>query len=455
MRSTNIALLFIVGLMTVLVPSCFLISLFEQKDDFVRVRGTQFVHNGMPYHFAGTNMWYGCYLGSPGSTGDRPRLLRELDSLKSYGITNIRVLAASEQSAILRSVRPAIQVAPGVVNDSLLQGLDYLLAQMANRNMHAVLYLGNYWEWSGGMSQYNVWTGGTTVDPEDTTQGWSAFMDFSATFYSNPKAMEMYRAYVRLIVGRKNTVSGRIYANDPTIMSWQLVNEPRPGRDGGPGEKNLAAFYRWIDETAMYIHTLDTNHLVNAGSEGTVGTLRSEEYYLRAYQTPHVDYLNLHLWPLNWGWFSPQRWEETLPSTETKAVAYLQQHLALARKLGKPIVMDEFGLGRDGGLILPGTPTNARDRYFRLLCHVIEDSARSGAPIAGSNFWAWGGEGRARHPDGMWKAGDPFVGDPPQEPQGRNSIFVSDTSTIRIIREHAEHMMRIGDPSTHALPGTR
>jgi mannan endo-1,4-beta-mannosidase len=442
-------------LLSVLFSSCSLISLFGEHDGFVRVQGTQLFHNGAPYYFAGTNMWYGCYLGSTGSTGDRPRLLRELDSLKSYGVTNLRVLAASERSEIRRSVKPAIQNAPGVVDDSLLAGLDFTLAEMTKRHMHAVLYLGNYWEWSGGMSQYNVWTGGKTVDPEDTTQGWGAFMDFSATFYSNPEAMKMYENYVRMIVTRKNTINGRMYYEDPAIMSWQLANEPRPGRDGGPGQQNLVVFYRWLDQTAMFIHSLDPNHLVNAGSEGIVGTLQSEEYYLKAFQTPHIDYLNLHLWPLNWGWFNPGRWEETLPSTKIKAIAYISRHLELARKLGKPIVMDEFGLGRDGGAILPSTSTKARDEYYGLIYQVLEDSASSGAPIAGSNFWAWGGEGFARHSDGMWQIGDPYVGDPPQEPQGRNSVFLSDTSTLRIVREYARRMNTLNVKVPSAASGSR
>ncbi|HEY6952966.1 MAG TPA: mannanase, partial [Bacteroidota bacterium] len=356
---TRIAILILflfLGAMQTFFSSCSILSVFERSDDFVRVQGTQLFHNGSPYYFAGTNMWYGCYLGSPGSTGDRPRLLRELDSLKSYGFTNVRALAASEQSALRRSVKPAIQTAPGVVDDSLLQGLDFFLAQMSRRGMHAVLYLGNYWEWSGGMSQYNVWSGAHAVDPEDTTQGWGAFMDFSATFYANPKSQKLYRNYLRMIIERKNTVNGRRYACDPTIMAWQLANEPRPGREHGSGEKNLSAFCKWIDETAMYIHSLDTNHIVSSGSEGTIGTLRSEDLFVQAFQTPHIDYLTFHLWPRNWGWFNPERWEETLPASEANAKSYIEQHLALARKIGKPIVMEEFGLDRDNGSIFPGTP---------------------------------------------------------------------------------------------------
>jgi mannan endo-1,4-beta-mannosidase len=450
-KSPFIAVVFV----SLLFSSCSLLSLFGEHEGFIRVRGTQLVHNGAPYYFTGTNFWYGGYLGSTGSTGDRPRLLRELDSMKANNVVNLRVLAASEESYIGRSVKPAIQRAPGVVDDSLLQGLDYLLAQMAKRKMHAVLFLGNYWEWSGGMAQYNVWTGAKPVDPEDPTQGWGAFMDFSATFYSNAEANQLYRNYVRLIVTRRNTVNGRLFSEDPTIMAWQLANEPRPGRDNAEGRKNLPDFYRWIDEAAKFIHSLDTNHLVSAGSEGTVGTLQSEEYYLAAYRTPSIDYLDFHLWPLNWGWFDPKRWEETLPSTETKAVAYINEHIALARWLGKPIVMEEFGLGRDGGEILPGTLTRARDRFYQFIYQVLEDSARAGAPIAGSNFWGWGGEGRAQHPDGMWRMGDSFVCDPPQEPQGLNSVFVTDTSTLRIIQAHGRRMLLLGTPGPLAASKER
>ena len=106
--------------------------------------------------------------------------------------------------------------------------------------------------------------------------------------------------------------------------------------------------------------------------------------------------------------------------------------------------MEEFGLDRDGGEILPGTPVTARDRYFRLILKTIGDSAQAGSPIAGCNFWGWGGEAVAKHPDGMWRIGDPFMCDPPHEPQGRNSIFLSDTSTLRIIRDSATKSMRLG-----------
>jgi mannan endo-1,4-beta-mannosidase len=448
----------LIVLLSLLFVSCSALFQSGRHDGFVKVLGSRFVLDGKPYYYGGTNLWYGCYIGSSGETGNRERLKRELDNLKSQGLVNLRLLAASEDSYLLRSVKPAIQTGPGRIDEALLDGLDFLLAEMAERDMRAVLYLNNYWEWSGGMAAYNAWANGASgPDPEDPSQGWSAFMNFSATFYANDKANRLYRDYVRRIVTRRNTFNGRNYAQDPTIMSWQLANEPRPGTESPEGEKNVDAFCRWIDETAAYIHALDTNHLVSTGSEGTVGTLRSPDVFVRSHRTPNVDYLTCHLWPLNWGWFDPKKFTETLPKTEENALEYINIHLALARTLNKPIVMEEFGIGRDSGFTQSGTPTTARDHYYQRILGAAYDSARAGAPYAGSNFWAWGGEGRGRAPGSFWQRGDAFVGDPPQEGQGLNSIFDTDSSTLRILRDHAFKMMqlRAGDSLVAALARER
>jgi mannan endo-1,4-beta-mannosidase len=188
--------------------------------------------------------------------------------------------------------------------------------------------------------------------------------------------------------------------------------------------------------------------LVCSGNEGLAGSLESAECVLTAHRSKNIDYLTVHLWPLNWGWFNPQKFEETLPPSIEKATDYIAKHIEYARELNKPMVMEEFGLGRDSGDYAQGTPTTARDRYYTRIFSILYDSARAGTPVAGSNFWGWGGEGKSQNPDFMWKKGDPFVGDPPQEPQGRNSIFISDVSTIDIIRDHAAKMKRLGVEDT-------
>ena len=112
----------------------------QKENNFVRVENGQFIRNGKPYYYIGTNFWYGAILGSEGEGGNRVRLCRELDSLKSIGIDNLRILVGSDgERGVAAKVEPTLQVAPGVYNDTIFAGLDYLLAEMAKRDMLAVL----------------------------------------------------------------------------------------------------------------------------------------------------------------------------------------------------------------------------------------------------------------------------------------------------------------------------
>jgi len=106
-------------------------------------------------------------------------------------------------------------------------------------------------------------------------------------------------------------------------------------------------------------------------------------------------------------------------------------------------VLEEFGINRDEGAYSPSATTVYRDRFYRVIYGLITRRAAAGDAIAGSNFWAWNGAGRTNNPDFMWKAGDSFVGDPPQEAQGLYGVFDSDKSTIDIIAAHAGQMNQL------------
>jgi mannan endo-1,4-beta-mannosidase len=413
----------------------------QSSDDggFVAVQGAQFNLNGKPYRFVGTNLWYGAYLGSPGSTGDRARLLGELDHLNAIGVNNIRVLGLSEASELKRAVRPAISTKPGQYDEELLVGLDFFLAELAKRDMKAIIYVNNFWQWSGGMAQYVAWfTGEPVVDP-DVTGDWDGFMDNSAKFYSIGKAQAAFRDGVRMLITRRNTITDKRYSDDPTIMSWQLGNEPRPGSNAN-GKENAALFTRWVNDTAEFIGTLAPRQLVSSGNEGWMGTAGDRALFIESHKSPHVDYLTFHMWGPNWGWFEPKQFAQTYDSGWAKAHDYLNWHIDTAQRMGKPIVLEEFGMNRDGGSFAPSASTTIRDRYYREIFELLEKRAAEGAPIAGSNFWAWNGAGRTTNPDFMWKPGDDFNGDPPQEAQGLYGIFDSDASTIAIIKAHAQNM---------------
>lgn len=408
------------------------------KTDFVSVNNTRLSLDGADYAFAGANFWYGGYLGADGKIGDPERLKRELDHLRSIGVSNLRILGASEQSVLKASLSPGIQEASGAYREDLFQGLDVLLAEMAKRDMKAVIYLNNFWEWSGGMATYLHWETGDIVDPSDPDHPWPAYAKFTSEFYANEKANARFKTYIKTLVTRQNTLTGLAYKDDPTIMAWQLANEPRPGFQDEQGLATLQTFYDWIDDTAGYIKSLDVNHLVSTGNEGRVGCIEIPACYLAAHQSENIDYLTFHMWPKNWGWIDAGDMQGTYTKTIEKAQAYIDEHVDYAISLGKPIVLEEFGMERDGGDISPETTTLHRDKFYSYIFNQIEDNVTDGGPFIGSNFWSWGGEGRSANESGDWVSGsNNYTGDPPQEPQGLNSIFDTDETTLEIIHDHA------------------
>jgi mannan endo-1,4-beta-mannosidase len=409
-----------------------------QKKSFIYVNGTRLMLKGEPYRFVGFNMWYASYLGA--SEQGRQRLIKELDTLKSIGCTNLRILGASEKNSMPLSISRAIQTSPGVYDEALIKGLDYVLAEMGKRGIYAVIYLNNFWQWSGGMSQYVNWSSGDPVPDPDATGGGGKFMRYSARFYSDSAAIKMNYNYIKMLLNRENTYSGIKYKNDPAVMAWELANEPRPGTDDENGESNMSLFLKWIHETALWIHTIDSNHLVTTGTEGIVGCLQNESYFIKEHDSKAIDFVNFHLWAKNWGWFDAKRIAETLPSSQNKAKDYILLHIQLARKLGKPITMEEFGMDRDSEAVLPGTPVNARDIYFKGILNLVADSILNGAPIAGCNVWAWGGFGKPAPVDIVIKTPSAYLGDPFDEPQGLNSVYISDSTTLSIIKTNAKRI---------------
>ena len=399
------------------------------EHSFIKVNADgQFVRDGKPYYFVGTNFWYGAILGSEGEGGNRERLHKELDFLKSIGINNLRVLVGADgENGIKTRVEPSLQVAPGVYNDTILAGLDYFMNELRERDMTAVLYLNNSWEWSGGYSVYLQWSGhGDAVVP--AVDGWPAYMEYVKQFPQSDSAKALFANHVNYIVSRTNRYNQIKYVDDPTIMSWQIGNEPRAFSD-----ENKEPFARWMADVAAQIKSLDPNHMVSSGSEGSWGCEMDMNLFEEIHADPNINYLNIHIWPYNWSWVKADSLKELLPRAKENTKKYIDDHMVIARKYSKPIVLEEFGFPRDGFSFSKEAPTTARDEYYRYVFDLIRQDRESGGLFAGCNFWAWGGFA-GQNPDHVfWEKGDDYTGDPAQEQQGLNSVFATD-STIEIIK---------------------
>lgn len=399
------------------------------EHSFIKVNADgQFVRDGKPYYFVGANFWYGAILGSEGEGGNRERLHKELDFLKSIGINNLRVLVGADgENGIKTRVEPSLQVAPGVYNDTILAGLDYFMNELRERDMTAVLYLNNSWEWSGGYSVYLQWSGhGDAVVP--AVDGWPAYMEYVKQFPQSDSAKALFANHVNYIVSRTNRYNQIKYVDDPTIMSWQIGNEPRAFSD-----ENKEPFARWMADVAAQIKSLDPNHMVSSGSEGSWGCEMDMNLFEKIHADPNINYLNIHIWPYNWSWVKADSLKELLPRAKENTKKYIDDHMVIARKYNKPIVLEEFGFPRDGFSFSKEAPTTARDEYYRYVFDLIRQDRESGGLFAGCNFWAWGGFA-GQNPDHVfWEKGDDYTGDPAQEQQGLNSVFATD-STIEIIK---------------------
>ena len=175
--------------------------------------------------------------------------------------------------------------------------------------------------------------------------------------------------------------------------------------------------------------------MVTTGSEGTPPG--ESQNFIQTHQGANIDYATIHIWPQNWGWYDP-----TTPSTyangEQLSINYFQTHAVEAASLGKPLVLEEFGLARDWeslhDIYDPNSPTTYRDRFYSAMFQQVTSAIALHEPLAGANFWAWAGAAR---PGYAW------IGDPPHETPGWYSVYNSDSTTLAIISEFAQKMAQL------------
>lgn len=402
----------------------------DMNNGFITADSTGFIKNGEHYRYIGTNLWYASILGSTGEGGDRNRLCKELDYLKELGVTNLRILAGPDAGSDLANpAKPYLQTAPGILNDTILQGLDFTIAELEKRDMEAVIYLNNAWDWSGGYGFYLKQCGYGDSPNANIDGGYSRYVDYCANFSRDTDALELYYRYIREIISRKNSITGRLYKDEPAIMAWQLCNEPRPF---SPDNKEL--FAKWISKAAEIIKSIDKNHLVSTGSEGYIGCEVDMNLCERIHADKNIDYITIHIWPVNWGWAPRSNPDIGIENACIESGKYIDEHITLAKSIGKPIVIEEFGYSRKNNEKGTTPTTESRDIFYG---YIFERVMKSDC-ISGCNFWGWGGSGRPR--DLVWQQGDDYLCDPPHEPQGWYSVFDSDTTTINVIKKYTKEL---------------
>ena len=175
--------------------------------------------------------------------------------------------------------------------------------------------------------------------------------------------------------------------------------------------------------------------MISTGSEGYYGCEWDMDLCARIHGIEEISYINCHVWPYNWRWITGENMFDNLQYAFDRTAEYIAMHTELGEQINKPVVVEEFGMPRDGLDFHKGSPVTCRDAYYRFVFDLVRASHAEGGVLAGCNFWSWGGYAVTHVEDHeYWAKGDDYTGDPAQEQQGLNSIFVEDESTLAIIR---------------------
>ncbi|HSC87288.1 MAG TPA: cellulase family glycosylhydrolase [Polyangiaceae bacterium] len=296
-----------------------------------------FVRGDARFPFVGANVYYLNYV-------PRSDVLEVLDRATDMQLTVLRVWAFLDVGAFDGSVRhvheegakrnvwfqawDSERAAP-IYNDGPdgLERLDFVLSEARRRGLTLILVLTNNWRDFGGVDQYLAWYG----------------LENHAAFFSDVRTRSAYRSWMEHVVGRINSIDGVPYREDPTIAAWELANEPRVSNLPllpGMAPPSPAPLTSWAHEMSQHLRTLAPNQMIGVGDEGFFEGDARPPYQLEGYGVDHaaltalpaIDFATAHLYPEHWGW--------TWPDSDD----FIRRQSRLAARLGKPLVLEEFGV---------------------------------------------------------------------------------------------------------------
>lgn len=268
---------------------------------------------------------------------ESPALEETLAKASALGAWGLRTNGFND--AVSKQGVSAIQLAPGVYDETSLRGLDLVLTRASHHGVRLVLTLGNNWDAYGGARQYVAWAG--LPDP----------VEGDSRFFTERAVVEHYKQHLRHLLSRINTYDGIRYGEHPAVLGWELLNEPR----GAGLDRQGAAMRAWVGDIATVVKAQAPGHLVGTGEEGfdvsTTGydadfwrnapsLFEASTSYRGNTASPLIDFGGAHFYPEHWG-ISPEL-------TARAGARWISEHAALATLLGKPFFLGEFGLRNAG-----------------------------------------------------------------------------------------------------------
>lgn len=306
----------------------------------------------------------------------------------------------------------ALQPSPGVFDENVFCALDRVIAEAGARGIRILFNLINFWSDYGGMGQYVAWsrqargllhatTPSSFLNEKNEEQTSASAAAIASEFYQDPWCQFTFLNFLKTLILRRNTITGVVYRNDPTILGFAPANEPQCLCDPGCHNNILA---KWAHHIAATIKELDPNHVVfmdcegfwrptgqpsitcsSSGGGGGEGNPYDCTYngcdFIAECSSPYIDVACCHLYPDLWLQHASE--ERRLEFAE----GWLDEHVeACAKILRKPLILSEFGKQRTVNTNRNAMNTS-REVYFQAMYSKCLNHMQQGRPLAGSMFW--------------------------------------------------------------------
>lgn len=109
-----------------------------------------------------------------------------------------------------------------------------MLAEAGKRGLKVIMVLADNWYKTNGIDQYVEWGGS------------SKHQDFFTSGYIR----SLYKNNIAFLAKRVNPLTGVKYADDTTIMAWNVANEGTQGRGEALGQRRAADWALWSAASA-------------------------------------------------------------------------------------------------------------------------------------------------------------------------------------------------------------
>ena len=332
------------------------------RPGFVQMREGRFVVDGRPFRFVGANV------AVMFRDDDRAHMPETMRQAAQAGIKVVRIWAFGEGGP--DDVKPMadfddwprtffFRKAPAQWNEDAFVQLDRTLAEASRNKLLVQLCLTNWWRDTGGVTQYLRWAG--INDAADDSRPFGINNERAMLFYTNETTRRLYREHVEKIATRRNTITGQLYRDDPTIMGYELMNEAQSV------SLHWSERRAWIAEMSAYLNSLDPDHLIAPGDWGYRSAAERHEW-LADHALPHIDYCDVHNYPRD-------DHDGFIESPDTLR-DFIRNRVAAAYSIRKPLVFGEFGMG------VEGYKSSSQIDWYRAF---LEHNARQGS--AGAMFW--------------------------------------------------------------------